>query len=374
MTGVLALTVFTLAAYAVLAWLGNLYSLRTHWQPPAGSPDPDDRARRSITLGLGALSAAVGGLCIAGWVAPWPVRLVMAFESALLAAAGASDLRRFHLPLPFTLSGIGVALVIAVVAQLPGFLLLFGLGWALVVMLLHVFTSKGSMQLGDHIATLWIALAAPFNGLIAVVAGDFANAIWARVKDLRGKKVAAAGAWLIGAAVLAGMPPYLTWFPPAAQTVAPVDSVAVAPMPVATLLPVAAALPTATPQAVTLRQAMTAEALITLSEWAGERTGRVGLLAQRDARVANAQQVSGEVARYAIAAGEIAPGTEMALALKDLSTALKTYDVDQVRDASERMAQQRELLEPLAVALPTLQAELNITQTVTQTQSLQEAQ
>jgi len=78
--------------------------------------------------------------------------------------------------------------------------LLRRLAWSLVVIVLHTVVSKGSMQLGDHFATVWIALSSPFNGLIAIMLGDAANVVMVRVKGLRGKKVAAAGAWLLFAA------------------------------------------------------------------------------------------------------------------------------------------------------------------------------
>jgi hypothetical protein len=341
MLDILALALFTLAVYAALAWLGSLYSKRTGWQPPAGSPNPDSPGRRNFTLGLGAVSAVVGAVCCALWVNPWPARLLMGCETALLAAAGASDLRRFQLPLPFTLLGIVSAVAIDVLAQWPTFVLLFALAWAFVVMLVHALTSKGSMQLGDHIATLWIALAAPFNGLIAVAAGDFANVVLARVKDLRGKKVAAAGAWLIFAAVFAALPPYLTWFARAPHTSVPQNKAMVSEA------------PTVAVPAYTVEQAYTAETLITLSQWAGDHAGRVGLLTQRNARVAEAKQQADEIARYAAAAQTVAPGSAMTQALSDLASALRTYNVALVRDASERMAQQRTELEPIAAARPT---------------------
>jgi hypothetical protein len=357
MIDALALTLFTLAVYAMLVWLGNVYSRRTHWEPPAGSPDPDDRTRRNLIFVLGALPAFAGAVCVTLWVGTWPARLLMACESALMAATGASDLRRFQLPLPFTLLGICLALVTLFTTQVPGVLLLFGLIWALIVIGLHIFTTKGSIQLGDHIATLWIALAAPFNGLIAIAVGDLANVVLARVKDLRGKKVAAAGAWLISAAVLVAVPPYLTWFSPLAQrAAAPEETIVKVPIEVT---------PTITPQ-----QAMTADALITLSEWAAETTGRVGLAPQHAARVADAKLAADQVARYAGVAEQIAPQADMTKSLWALVTALKTYDVASVRETGERMAQQRELLAPIAAAVPTPQLEAS----KVETQTMQEAQ
>ena len=358
MADVVALTLFTLVAYAALAWFGSFYSRRTHWEPPAGSPDPDNQTRRDLTLAIGALSALVGAVCVTLWVGPWPARLVMAFEAALMAATGASDLRRFQLPLPFTLLGICLALMAFFMTHSSVILLLFGLIWALVVIVLHALTSKGSMQLGDHIATLWIALAAPFNGLIAVAVGDFANVVLVRVKDLRGKKVAAAGAWLISAAMLVALPPYLTWFAPAAQTTMSEDTATIVRVPLQI-----------TP-AITREQAMSADALITLSEWAGDRTGRVGLASQHEARVADAKQAALQVARYADVAEQIAPQAEMTKALKDLVMALNIYDVASVRDASERMAEQRELLAPIAAAAPTPQVQVSNAET----QTMQETQ
>jgi hypothetical protein len=355
MTDAIILSVFTLAVYVALARFGSLYSQRTHWEPPAGSPDPDGRTRRNLTLALGALSTLVGGVCIALWVGPWPVRLVMALESALMAASGASDIRRFQLPLPFTLLGICLAAATMVMTRVSVILLIFAMIWALVIIVLHAFTTKGSMQLGDHIVTLWIALAAPFNGLIAVAVGDCANVILTHIKDMRGRKVAAAGAWLIGAAMLVAVPPYLVWFAPAAQT-APEKTIVQVPIYVTPVI--------------SRKQALTADALITLSEWAGEATGRVGLETRRETRVADAGRAAEQVVQYATVAEQIAPQAAMTQALKNLATALKTYDVASVRDSSERMAEQRVILAPIAAAFPTPQVEVSNVDT----QTVQEAQ
>jgi hypothetical protein len=356
MVDVVGVVILTLLAYAALVRLSASYSRRTHWEPPEGSPDPDGQSRRQMTFAVGALAAGLGAICVAVWVGPWPARLVLASEAALMAATGASDLRRFQLPLPFTLLGICLALAAYFMLHTSIILLAFGLAWAAVIMVLHALTTKGSMQLGDHITTLWIALAVPFNGPIAIVLGDLANAVLALVKDLRGRKVAAAGMWLVSAAVLVALPPYLSWFIPAAQTSSPQDEIVRVPLQIT---------PTITPE-----QAMNANALITLSEWAGDRTGRVGLVAGHAARIADARQAAGQVASYAAMAKQIAPQSEMTLALQDLVTALQTYDVAEVRDASARMAEQRELLAPIATAYPTPPVEVSsaVTQTQQETQ------
>jgi hypothetical protein len=331
------LIVFSLGWYALLLWLANKYSIRTHWQPPAGNADINWTLRHYLGLSLGAAAMVVCAIAAGLELAGWPARLLTCAQAALMAAAGASDLRRFHLPLPLTLGGILVAVAATLISGAPLFAVLFALLWAIAVIALHAITSKGSMQLGDHIATLWIALASPFNGLLAVLLGDCANVLLARVKGLRGKKVAAAGAWLMAGAALMALPPYFAWFSPVAtgQTRAPIT-----PAAQATLEPSQSnALPRLTRQ-----QNQVATVLITLTQLAGDETGRVALPNARAERITAARNAAVTVARLAAFAQQIAPGAPVTTALADLVTGLDTYNVDRVRAASEALRAERERL------------------------------
>jgi hypothetical protein len=361
--GTVVLVAGTACGYGALVWLANVYSRRTGWQPPAGTASTDWTLRRNLGIGLGALAVCAGALACSLWEQDWPGRLLIAAQAAVLAAAGASDLRRFHLPLPLTLAGVALAVATALVTRPPVMLMLTGLIWALVVVLLHGLLSKGSMQLGDHLATVWIALAAPLNGMLAVAAGDFANAVLARVKSLKGRKVAAAGAWLIWAAVFVGLPPYVVWFaqrpqaggpPPVAARVQELGEES--PTSTGSWPPAYSAAP-ARPMTRTIDagfdtltntvtsseiNTVTNTVLIRLAEWAGDYTAEVAFADQRADRIWAARQAAENVRRLAELAQQIAPGSGVAGDLYDLASALSDYDLAGVRDASQRLADERE--------------------------------
>ncbi|HEY3291714.1 MAG TPA: hypothetical protein VGK87_16395 [Anaerolineae bacterium] len=335
------------AVYVVLFLLGNLYSVSTGWTTPAGTESTDWVLRRNVAFALGLLSSIVCAVGSSLFLSGATAQLVAIGEGALLAAAGASDLRRFHLPLPFTVGGIAIAIAVAFAMQTPLFIMFFAVGWALALILLHAVVSKGSMQLGDHIATLWIALVLPFNGMLALLAGDLANVILARVKGLKGKKVAAAGAWLIFCAALVGIPPYVTWRgSPTTQDIQQkqVLDASAGIMAAGTLS--AGLAPWQTP---------VTGALLTLTEWAGDASARVILAAPGQPRENTSLLASHDVARYAALAHQIARGTDtqIATALDDLATALAHYDVDGVGDANLRLRVERlrltELSQTIAV-------------------------
>lgn len=332
----LVLAALAVAGYSGLVWWTNDYSRRANWLAPDGTQDMDWSARRNLGVAMGGLASAVCALACAFWIDNWPARALIVAQAVVMAASGASDLRRFHLPLPLTLAGIALALAGALVGHVPFLFVLFAVAWAVAVIVLHALVSRGSMQLGDHLATVWIAIASPFNGLLAIAAGDAANVFLARVKGLRGRKVAAAGAWLVFAAALVGMPPYFAWFAAAASSKAadaPPAAERAEAMP-AKLFNADALLPA--------RQTVTATVLIVLTEWAGDFTARVALADQRSGRIAAAQRESDDVARLAAVARRIAPDSVVGRALDDLAAALDVYDVDGVRDASLRLAEARE--------------------------------
>jgi hypothetical protein len=315
-----------LALYAALVWLSGRYSRATQWQPPSGTEAMDWNRRRILAWLLGACAVTACALASLAWLPAWSVRLLVIGQAAVMAAAGASDLRHFHLPLPLTALGIGLAVVTLLSQPLPLVALIFGLLWACVVILMHALLSKGSMQLGDHLATVWIALASPFNGLLAIVAGDFANVIVARVQGLRGKKVAAAGAWLVCAAALLSLPPYMALLNGSARMNA-IQTVSGQKTNTAPVMP-----------------ADKASALLTIARIASDHTARVAFAAHHDARVIAAHDASIHAANLARTAQQIAPDVELASILDDLAQALATYDVAAVRAASQRLADARQEL------------------------------
>lgn len=335
---IVVLVVLCAAVYVVLFLLGNVYSVRTGWTTPPGTENTDWTLRRNVAFAFGMLSSVVCAIGSALFLTGTPAQLVAIGEGALLAAAGASDLRRFHLPLPFTVGGIVIAIAVAFAMQTPLFIMLFAVGWALALILLHAVVSKGSMQLGDHIATVWIALVLPFNGMLALLAGDMANVILARVKGLKGRKVAAAGAWLIFCAALVGIPPYVTWRDPSTTQDIQPQQVQERVAGITTAGTVSAGLAP--------WQTSVTGALVTLTVWAGDSSARVILAAPGQSRENAALLASYDVARYAALAHQIAhgPDTQVATALDDLATALAHYDVDGVGDANLRLLDERKRL------------------------------
>lgn len=328
MADIIALTIGGLIAYLALAWLAHEYGRRTGWQTPEGSETSDWALRQRLALALGALAMVIFAIICAQMIATWPARLLLMAQAALMAAAGASDLRKFHLPLPLSLAGIALAIVTAIVVQPALFVVLFGLLWAVAVIALHIFASKGSMQWGDHIATLWIALVMPLNGMLAILAGDLANVVLARVKGLRGKRVAAAGPWLLIAAALLALPPYFAWFQSQGQ--APASREQFVKTQSAEL---------AEAQALSNRDAM-----VLVLDLAGDQTASVALADDHAARVAKAQVAAGHVHTLAAYARYAGAETSLIASLDALADALAQYDVAGVRAATAQIAALRAAL------------------------------
>lgn len=314
-----------LAAYALALGAAQGYGLKLGWESPDGAPGSAWTARRRAGTALGAVAVVVGaGLA---WLAidPWPARVATLGQAVLLAVAGASDVHRFQLPLPFTVAGLTLSLVSLSLSGAPPILMAFALFWALAMIVAHAWVSRGTMQLGDHLATVWIALAMPVNGLLAVLAGDAANLVVARARRGRAGKVAAAGPWLLAAAALVALPPYYAWFAPLPSARAP------------------SARPMAGPVVAPDRARMTA-ALIQVSELAGEHAAAVALAEDREGRVAAALRASARVRQLAGLAAQLAPESNTAMGLADLARGLETYDVDGVRAASAALADERSRL------------------------------
>jgi hypothetical protein len=336
-----------LAGYAALVLFAVDYGRRTGWQTPEGTDANDWAMRQRVGITLGGLAVVVCAIGCGILMTNWLTRGLVLAQAAVMAAAGASDLRRFHLPLPLSVLGIALAVASLVIMRISPLMLAFALAWALAVIVLHALLSRGSMQLGDHIATIWIALAMPFNGMFAVVLGDFANVILVKAKGLRGKKVAAAGAWLLFAAALVALPPYVAWFTNRQSQQTASDSGTVASAYVQTLapdLPLVAMVPqvgASHPHAPTL---------VVLLDLAGDHTASVALEETREGRVTKAGEAAVQVAHLAGYARQLGATAKTVDALVWLSQALANYDLAGVRGATAQIAQERAALSKLALA------------------------
>ena len=339
--GTLLLTMIGMSFYAVLLMLSAWYARVTQWQPPAGNQSNDWRLRQRIGISLGSIALIV---CIAGasiWQVAWQVRLLTILQAALLAAAGASDMQRFHLPLPITLLGAGLAVLTLFLVPVPPFYLFFGVVWVIVIIVLHALVSKGSMQLGDHVATVWIALAAPANGLLAIALGDAANVIFARIKGLKGRKVAAAGAWLLFATALAATPPYFLLFSGEAQTF--LDNQSRQPVPL--IDPTPGPYPRinrgVSAKKLTPNEVITATLLLTLANDAGDHTASVAFVDTHAGRVKAAKEEASQVSGMAQLAHSIAPSSTLQITLSNLAYALNTFNLEAIRSSSQQLADER---------------------------------
>ncbi len=335
----LILVVVGLVAYAALIAFSIEYGRRTGWQSPEGTTANDWALRQKVGLGLGALAVVAGAIACSVLITDWLARLLVMAQAAVMAAAGASDLRRFHLPLPLTLLGIVLAIASLSVLSVPPLMLIFGLAWSVAVIALHALLSKGSMQLGDHIATVWIALAMPFNGLLAVMLGDFANVIFARTKGMGGKKVAVAGSWLVIAAAILALPPYFAWFNGSlsAKTTqsAQLSQIDVQQVAVAMTHPKLVLAADTNPNA---------RAIVTMLDLAGDHTATVALEDTRESRVARAMEASRSVALLATSAQLAGAEPHTIDMLMHLSEALANYDLAGVRGSTAQIAAERALL------------------------------
>lgn len=323
------LSLLGLAGYGIVFYLAHQYGLLVGWKPPDETPATKRISRRAIGIALGGLAVVLCAGFAVTFIGSWLGRVLAMAQAVLLASAGASDVHRFQLPLPVTMAGIILAVVSWQVIGVPVIFILFGLFWAAIIIAAHALLSKGSMQLGDHLATVWIALAMPVNGMLAVLIGDTANVVYARARRLQGQKLAAAGAWLVAAAALMAAPPYFLWTSRLPEA-APASS--------------RRAIPAVTASARDMEIAQARNVLIQLSELAAEDTARVALVEDRAERVAAAKTAGASVSRLASAAQSVASGSTTVEGLVDLARALDTYDVDAVREASLRLGQEREKL------------------------------
>lgn len=208
MTLLLACALWMLIAwglFALFAALSELYD-RAGWRLPAGAEDANltRRLRVGIVLGGGACL-----VCVVAVVVQTDRPLIMTglvAQGALMAAAGVTDLHKFRLPLPATLGGIALALALATMLAVPVEIVALGGLWACVLVLVHARMTGNRMGWGDHLATLWIGLAAPMVGVFAILAGHCATALCARLTGWSKRPVPIGGAWLLSCAMLFALP------------------------------------------------------------------------------------------------------------------------------------------------------------------------
>lgn len=330
--------VVSLLAYVIAVVYAHHYG--RDWMTPEGTDQSNWKLRHDIGVALGAVSVATCAIVCTLFIPSWMGRIFTLAQAVILAAAGASDVRKFHLPLPLTMLGLCLAIVTLMLTKTSMTIVLFGLVWAAALIALHAALSKGSMQLGDHLATLWIALAMPFNGMLAVILGDFANVGVARMKSLQGKKVAAAGAWLIFAAALVGLPPYYALYQNYIKSM-PAKS---AEAPLAPVGDVADSIDSPNkPDASTPNPNV--KALLDVMALARYETGRLAMIDQRAERIKQARRASTKVARLVSIAAQRGGSHELVETLSDLSHSLAAYDVEGVQAASADLASTYDAME-----------------------------
>lgn len=338
----------SLVAYGITVVLAHQYG--RDWAVPEGTEASNWRLRHDLGVALGAVAVAISAIACWLTIPSWTGRVVTLLQAVILAAAGASDVRKFHLPLPLTMLGLMLSIVALSLTHTPLFIVMFGLIWAAALIGLHAALSKGSMQLGDHIATLWIALAMPFNGMLAVILGDFANVGVARAKSLKGKKVAAAGAWLIFAAALAGLPPYYAlvqkYLKP--NTAATSNFIDAQPEALADSADLQAAAEITPSVVVTGTPNPNIRVLADVVALARYETGRLALIDQRAERITQARRASTKLARLASIAAQRGGSRQLVTTLHQLSQSLAAYDIEGVQNASEALATAQEDLVTMA--------------------------
>jgi hypothetical protein len=235
------------------------------------------------------------------------------------------------LPLSLTVLGIGLALLL--LSRQPSFIAALSGIDAIVLIgatyFLHK-TAHSETGMGDYLVILWIALAAPLNGIFTTGLGMLALAILPRVLP----KLAAwrqkislpvGGIWLSLAVLVMAFPPYPEMI---YGKTAPVS-----------------ALPAAAPAALPAQSSGEQRSLNTLRlqalETQSEVVGRIALAETRDGRIQEAQKAAPVVEKLQREyAPVLTPEDKKGLAL--LAQALERYDIDAVRELSAQFAAARE--------------------------------
>jgi hypothetical protein len=303
-------TFAALAGFGLLAAFGLRYDLA--WAgPPAGAPAV---ARPRTALIVGTACVIVAALGALSQAAPIEARGIALAQAALMAAAAVCDWRKWQLPLPFTLAGIGLGVVGLALACSP---LLWGLAvvTVLAALAINALATAGTLQGGDVLATLWIGLALPGIGLLAFALGQAGLGV-ARLLGRwpRATRAPVGGAWLMAGAALLALPGLPALIEPA--------------------MVVVPASPRITAQSAPAPRA----------EWraaarvAADATAWVAFAERGTERVARASEAA---ARVRVLAGAPDAPAELVGALSDLAAALETYDLAAIRAASARLSDLR---------------------------------
>ncbi len=319
--------------FALFAALAELYD-RSGWRLPAGAEDANlpRRFRLGIALGAGACLA-----CAVAVVVQTDRPLLMAgmvVQGALMAAAGVTDLHKYRLPLPVTVGGIVMACVVAAVAAMPVGWLALGAVWSSVLIIAHMRMTGGAMGWGDHLALLWIGLAAPMVGVFAVLTGHCITLLCAKLSGWGHRPVPIGGAWLLAGAVLFALPSAFLNGTQAVRAPAQTRAAAIAIQ----------------PAAVAVTRSMRLRVLSSVLREAGFVTAKVAFAKDRAERERAARAASIRVMELARAAARAEDPGELRASrlLNDLARALGRYDLAGVDALSQQRA---ELLQLLSVGL-----------------------
>lgn len=328
--------------FAVLTWIER-YSA-ADWTVPAGVEDSNWALRRKVSIVLGVGAVVITAVSSTLWIRDPVARALMNAQSVVMAVSAANDFRRFRLPLPLTVTGLLIAIVLLAIGPYAWPIVVLALVWAVALSLVHRFVAKSGMSLGDQIALLWIALAAPFNGLLAVFIGQLTLDILARITDWKAKKkrVPIGGAWLICAAALLAVPQWPAWVMTASASAPVLADYESAPgRPISN-------------DALFRSGRMTDDGLAQLRGIAQEAayvTGRLSFEEDRQTRVRLARVAAQRVRELRVAAMQAnVPSTAKAPLsglLGELASALETYDIDAVRRSSSALSERRRAIEAL---------------------------
>lgn len=329
---------FWLLAFAVLLIAMERYS-SVGWTVPEGSERSNWALRKRVAVVLGVLVVAVAAGFATVRTADSLERGLTSLIAVIMAVAGANDIRRFRLPLPLTLVGLGASVLLFIVGPFAAPILILALAWATLMIVIHIFVARSGMALGDMIALLWIAIASPFNGLVAVFLSQITMDVLGRITTWKKdkKRIPIGGAWLVATAAAIALP---HWPMVISATTANA--------------PLGLAYGPVQDDGARMRAAFESGAyseaglddLSFILRDAAYLTARISMLDTREQRIVASVDAAGKVAEMRTFAlqTEVPKRVKLPAAevLNDLSTALAAYDVDGVRATAARLKTERE--------------------------------
>jgi hypothetical protein len=207
----IALTAFLTALLFALVYVVVLNTMERYdptWKSPAMTDDMNMPLRKQFSLGLGLAVVTLSSVLATFFIKDAALRAVVLLQSVVMAVSAANDFRRFRIPLPLTVVGLGLAVIALILSGAAWWVFALAFVWGFGLNTLHTVLSKNSMGLGDHLATIWIALASPFNGILPIVIGQLILHLVAKFKGWDRKRLPVGGAWLIAAAAILTVPPF----------------------------------------------------------------------------------------------------------------------------------------------------------------------